>query len=105
MSQVAATLTGAGSWVTLPIPSPTPAGPSSRFMAGMHRAPMAGVNPTELDPLAPVSTVTFWATVILASSWLTRWEMGALEPTPPGNNGFPHNIDLAETTGHNLALK
>jgi hypothetical protein len=28
-----------------------------------------------------VSTVTVWATVILASSWLTRWGMGALEPT------------------------
>jgi hypothetical protein len=99
-----------------------------------------------------VSTVTFWATVILATSWLTRWGMGALEPTqgqeteaaaagwaalatlasvaapreaaairdvqrntgmvPPEmsscrrrDNGFPHNIDLAETAGHNLALK
>jgi hypothetical protein len=28
-----------------------------------------------------VRTVTFWATVIAASSWLTRWETGALEPT------------------------
>ncbi len=46
VSQVAATSTGAGSWVTLLIPSPTPAGPSSRFMAGMQSDPMAGVNPT-----------------------------------------------------------
>ena len=46
VSQVAATSTGAGSWVTLLMPSPTPAGPSSRFMAGMHSDPMAGVNPT-----------------------------------------------------------
>jgi hypothetical protein len=28
-----------------------------------------------------VSTVTFWAVDMAASSWLTRWEMGALEPT------------------------
>ena len=90
----------------------------------------------------------------MASSWLTRWEMGALEPTqgqdtdaaaagwaapatparvaapretaairdvqrntgmvspgraPSGqlrrDNGFPHNIDLPETAGQNLALK
>jgi hypothetical protein len=25
--------------------------------------------------------VTFWAVDMAASSWLTRWEMGALEPT------------------------
>ena len=46
VAQVAATSTGAGSWVTPDRPSPTPAGPSSRFMAGMHSDPMAGVNPT-----------------------------------------------------------
>ena len=46
VSQVAATSTGAGSWVTLLIPSPTPAGPSSRFMAGMHRELIAGMFPT-----------------------------------------------------------
>ena len=46
VAQVAATSTGAGSWVTLDRPSPTPAGPSSRFMAGMHNDPMDGVNPT-----------------------------------------------------------
>ena len=46
VSQVAATSTGAGSWVTLLIPSPTPAGPSSRVMAGMHRELIAGMFPT-----------------------------------------------------------
>ena len=46
VSQVAAASTGAGSWVTLLIPSPTPAGPSSRFMAGMQSDPMAGMKPT-----------------------------------------------------------
>jgi hypothetical protein len=46
VSQVAATSTGAGSWVTFVSPSPTPAGPSSRFIAGMHSEPIAGMKPT-----------------------------------------------------------
>ena len=46
VSQVAAASTGAGSCVTLVIPSPTPAGPSSRFSAGMQSDPMAGMKPT-----------------------------------------------------------
>ena len=46
VSQLAATSTGAGSCVTPVIPSPTPAGPSSRLSAGMHSDPMAGMKPT-----------------------------------------------------------
>ncbi len=46
LSQVAATSTGAGSWVTFAIPSATPAGPSSRLIAGMHSEPIAGIRPT-----------------------------------------------------------
>ena len=46
VSQVAAASTGAGSCVTPVIPSPTPAGPSSRFTAGMQSEPMAGMKPT-----------------------------------------------------------
>ena len=40
-SQVAASDTPAGSWVTPVSPSPTPLGPSSSPMAGMHRLGMA----------------------------------------------------------------
>src|SRR5258708_28466883 len=63
------------------MPSPTPAGPSCMLSAGMHSDPMAGTNPTYLEPDAPVSRATFCATVILASSSLTRWGIGAAEPT------------------------
>ena len=42
-SQVAASDTPAGSWVTPVSPSATPAGPSSRPTAGMHSDGMAGV--------------------------------------------------------------
>jgi hypothetical protein len=49
--------------------------------AGTHNDPMAGTNPTYLEPDVPVSRATFWATVILARSLLTRCEIGAAEPT------------------------
>jgi hypothetical protein len=42
---------------------------------------MAGTYPTYPAPDVPVSRETFWATVILASSSLTRCEIGAAEPT------------------------
>src|SRR5258707_3531799 len=63
------------------MPPPTPAGPSSILSAGTHNVPMAGTNPTYLEPDVPVSRATFWATVILARSLLTRCEIGAAEPT------------------------
>jgi hypothetical protein len=46
-----------------------------------------------------VSTVTFWATVILASSWLTRWEMGALEPTQGAGHGGGGGLGRAGHAG------
>src|SRR5258708_34145893 len=63
------------------MPSPTPAGPSSILSAGTHNDPMAGTNPTYLEPDVPVSRATFWATVILARRLLTRCEIGAAEST------------------------
>jgi len=42
-SQVAARDTAEGSWVTPVRPSPTPTGPSSSPMAGMHRSGIAEV--------------------------------------------------------------
>src|SRR5258706_6071217 len=63
------------------MPSPTPAGPSSILSAGTHNDPMAGTNPTYLEPDVAVSMATFWATVILAKSLLTRCEIGAAELT------------------------
>jgi len=51
------------------------------WSAGTHNDPMAGTNPAYLEPDAPVSRETFWATVILARSSLTRCGIGAVEPT------------------------
>src|SRR5580658_7095263 len=81
VSQVAATSTGAGSWVTLLIPSPTPAGPSSRFVAGMHSELIAGMFPTYLEPDAPVIRAISWLSDIWAISSLTRVGIAAVELT------------------------
>src|SRR5437763_7559949 len=81
VSQVAATAIGAGSCVTPVSPSATPAGPSSRFIVGTHKAPSDGIMPTYDDPDAPVTSCTCWATLSRDSTWSTRGGIGAVEPT------------------------
>ena len=70
-SQVAARDTPADSWVTPVSPSPTPLGPSCRFMVGTHRCGMAGMFP------APVTMLILSGNVIRDSSRLARWPAGS----------------------------
>src|SRR5258708_8266672 len=82
VSQVEAAATGAGNWVTFCSPSPTPCGPSCKFNAGMHSDEIAGTSPTYGEVLpVPCSIWIFCAWVMAATSWLTRCETGAVEPT------------------------
>src|SRR5215470_9737666 len=81
-SQVAASVTPAGSWVTPVSPSATPAGPSSSPNAGMHNEEIAGVKNTYgLAVPWPSTMLISWLSDIWLISCATRWEMGAVEVT------------------------
>ena len=73
-SNVAASDTAAGIWVTPVRPSPTPSGPSSSPICGMHRLASPEISKTyvELKP-APVTMLILSGRVICASSIRTRW--------------------------------
>src|SRR5438445_2917263 len=102
VSKVAASVIGAGIWVTPPIPSPTPAGPSCKPIAGMHSAGIAAVSPMYgEDAPVPCSIVIFWASVIWASSCETRVAIGAVEFTHGQLPGA--GLGDAETGGGALA--
>ena len=81
VSQVAASLTGAGSWVAPLTPSATPAGPSCWVTSGTHSAGIAWVSPIAplgASPLWPSIRSSLSASVIFASSIETRWLTGRL---------------------------
>src|ERR1700744_3734361 len=81
VSQLAASVTGAGNWVAPLTPSATPAGPSCWVTSGTHSAGIACVSPIAplgASPLWPSIRSSLSASVIFASSIETRWLIGRL---------------------------
>ena len=72
-SKVAASDTADGIWVTPVRPSPTPSGPSSSPIAGMHRLGIPEISKTYVVPKpAPVTMLILSDRVICASRSCTR---------------------------------
>src|ERR1700684_685353 len=79
-SQVAASDTPAGSWVTPDTPSPTPFGPSCRLRAGTHSRGMALVLPVPITcwlAPAPATRPVLSASDIRGSTSPPRWLTGS----------------------------